>query len=164
MKNQTPIKSLLLIFVSIIIIQGQSHAQSNYLGKEYTGFSSYYSLKFNGRKTASGEFMKSSSYTCAHKTLAFGTMLEVTNLANNKSVVVRVNDRGPFIKSRILDISYAAAQEIGLISRGIAKVKIVVIGEKGEVLLKKATDSTGLAYGAYIVPIELRREERKKNK
>jgi rare lipoprotein A len=159
--NPKNVASFFILFLSIMVYP--SYAQLKNLGKEYKGLCSYYSLKFNGRKTASGEIMKSTNFTCAHKTLPFGTMLEVTNLANNKTVIVKVNDRGPFVKSRIVDISYVAAKEIGILGSGVGKVKAVVVGEKGEVYLKKATDSTGLAMGEYIVPIELKREERKKN-
>lgn len=72
--------------------------------------------------TANGERMNPAKLTAAHKSLPFGTMLKVTNPKNGKSVVVRINDRGPFIKGRVLDLSKAAAQKIGIISRGHGKV------------------------------------------
>ena len=69
--------------------------------------------------------------TCAHKTLPFGTVLRVTNLSNNKSVDVRVNDRGPFVKGREIDVSKAAAQKLGMIKTGTARVKIEIVGQNG---------------------------------
>jgi peptidoglycan lytic transglycosylase len=92
-----------------------------------TGVSSYYGRKFHGRKTASGETFNMYDYTAAHKTLPFGTLLEVENLSNNKKVVVRVNDRGPFVKDRVLDISYAAAEQIDMIKSGTAKIVAKII-------------------------------------
>jgi rare lipoprotein A len=83
------------------------------------GTASWYALT---SKTASGERMNPAKLTAAHKTLPFGTKLRVTNPKNGKSVVVRINDRGPFIKGRVLDLSKAAAQKIGIISRGHGKV------------------------------------------
>ncbi len=83
------------------------------------GTASWYALT---SKTASGERMNPAKLTAAHKTLPFGTKLKVTNPKNGKSVVVRINDRGPFIRGRVLDLSKAAAQRIGIISRGHGKV------------------------------------------
>ncbi len=91
------------------------------------GIASYYSDEFHGKKTASGETYNKWDYTCAHRKLPFGTRIIVTNLENKKSVIVRVNDRGPHIKNRIVDLSYAAAKEIEMIAKGVVKVKIEVI-------------------------------------
>ena len=90
--------------------------------KVQTGKASYYALRFTGRKTASGEKMHHDSLTCAHRTFPFGTLLKVTNPANGKSVIVRVTDRGPYVKGRIIDLSARAAREIGIIAQGIAPV------------------------------------------
>ncbi|MBN2035643.1 MAG: septal ring lytic transglycosylase RlpA family protein [Chitinispirillaceae bacterium] len=92
-----------------------------------TGTASYYARKFHGRRTASGERHDMKDFTAAHRKLPFGTRLKVTNLANGKSVIVRVNDRGPHTKKRIIDLSYAAARNIGLLKQGIAKVVIEVV-------------------------------------
>jgi len=91
------------------------------------GYASYYSREFKGRKTASGETFDPMKLTAAHRTLPFGTLVRVTNLENKRSVVVKINDRGPFVKGRIIDLSYKAALKIGMVSRGIAKVKLEVI-------------------------------------
>ncbi|MBO4386208.1 MAG: septal ring lytic transglycosylase RlpA family protein, partial [Treponema sp.] len=82
---------------------------------------SYYADKFHGRKTSSGEIFNMYDYTAAHKTLPFGTLLRVTNLANGNYVTVKVNDRGPFVKGRELDVSKAAAVKLGMIKTGTAK-------------------------------------------
>ncbi len=92
-----------------------------------TGKASYYAMKFKGRKTASGEIYDPVKLTAAHPTLPFGTKVRVTNLYTQQSVIVRINDRGPQIKSRIIDLSYAAAEKLGIISKGIADVAIELI-------------------------------------
>lgn len=88
---------------------------------------SYYGKKFHGRPTSNGETFDMNKYTCAHKELPFNTKLRVTNEDTKKSVVVRVNDRGPFIPGRDLDISYAAAKEIGLTAAGVKKLKVKIL-------------------------------------
>jgi rare lipoprotein A len=89
---------------------------------------SYYHSKFQGRPTASGEVYNETELTGAHRTLPFGTRVRVTNLANDQSVVVRINDRGPFIKGRIIDVSRRAARELGFIVQGTTKVHVEVLG------------------------------------
>jgi len=91
------------------------------------GTASYYAEKFHGKKTASGEFYDKHKFSAAHRTLAFGTNVRVTNLANNKSVVVTINDRGPHTKNRIIDLSYEAARKIGMIKSGTAKVRVEIL-------------------------------------
>ena len=91
------------------------------------GEASYYGAAFAGNRTASGERFDPGALTCAHRSLPLGTMLRVTNLANGRSVTVRVNDRGPFTRSRVLDMSQAAARDIGMIRSGKAMVRIEVI-------------------------------------
>lgn len=88
------------------------------------GKASYYAKEFNGRKTASGEKFRNSKLTAAHKTLPFGTKVKVTNLRNGKSVKVRINDRGPFVSGRMIDLSRKAAKKIGLIQEGVGLVRI----------------------------------------
>jgi len=89
-----------------------------------TGKASWYKM---GTKTANGERFKPDGLTAAHRTLPFGTKVRVKNLRNGKTVVVRINDRGPFIKSRIIDVSKGAARKIGLIQAGVTKVSIKVV-------------------------------------
>lgn len=88
------------------------------------GKATYYSQRFHGKKTASGKLYHKDSLTCAHKTYPFGTLLEIFNPANGKKVIVEVTDRGPRAKSKIVDLSYAAAREIGIIRHGVATVEI----------------------------------------
>jgi len=88
------------------------------------GIASWYGGKFQGRTTANGEIFDTNKFTAAHKTLAFGTMVKVTNLENGSTTIVRINDRGPFIPGRIIDLSRAAAMEIGMTGMGIARVRI----------------------------------------
>lgn len=88
------------------------------------GKASYYADKFHGRKTASGELYDRDKLTAAHRTLPFGTICKVTNVANGKSVEVRVNDRGPFSKGRVIDVSYKAMSQLGGIHAGLIEVKV----------------------------------------
>jgi len=88
---------------------------------------SYYSKEFEGRLTANGERFDVHALTAAHRTLPFNTRVKVVNLSNGLEVYVRINDRGPFKKDRIIDLSYAAAEKIGLIGPGTAEVKIEVV-------------------------------------
>ena len=92
-----------------------------------TGEASYYGNELAGNRTASGERFNPRALTAAHRTLPLGSKIRVTNTANGKSVVVRVNDRGPFVKSRLIDVSYAAAQQISMIRAGKARVKLELI-------------------------------------
>lgn len=93
---------------------------------------SYYNDSFIGKKTASGELFYNSEFTVAHKTLPFGTKLKVTNKANNKSVIVRVNDRGPFIKGRSLDLSQKAFNQISSLKVGTIRVDYEIVDNKEE--------------------------------
>ncbi|RMF30727.1 MAG: septal ring lytic transglycosylase RlpA family protein [Bacteroidetes bacterium] len=104
-------------------------AVHSFAQKTQYGQASYYHDKFHGTKTASGETYNKNDLTAAHKTLPFGTMVKVTRLDNNKSVTVRINDRGPFDPGRIIDLSRRAAEEIGLIQDGVARVKVEVVSK-----------------------------------
>jgi rare lipoprotein A len=88
------------------------------------GIASYYGSKFQGRKTASGERFSNGAMTAAHRTAPFGSRLKVTNISNGRSVVVRVNDRGPFVRGRVVDLSQTAARQIGMKDRGLARVRV----------------------------------------
>lgn len=95
-------------------------------GYKETGMASYYARNFQHRKTASGENLNNNSMTAAHKTLPFGTEVIVENLNNGKTVKVRINDRGPFVKGRIIDLTRAAFSQISSLDKGIVKVEIRV--------------------------------------
>lgn len=97
------------------------------MGQIQTGKASFYADKFEGSPTASGEKYKHNKLTAAHKSLPFGTKIRVTNLANDQSVEVVINDRGPYVENRIIDLSKSAAGKLGFINQGLADVKIEVI-------------------------------------
>jgi rare lipoprotein A len=103
------------------------NTEKYYTGQEITGKSSYYGPKFHGRKTANGETFDMYKLTAAHRNMPFGTQIQVTNLKNNKNVIVYINDRGPFIAGRILDLSYGAAKKIDMISDGVANIRIKIL-------------------------------------
>ena len=103
------------------------------------GLASYYDDSFHGRKTASGVKYDKNKFSAAHKTLPFGTKVKVTNPANGKSVIVEVNDRGPYIKGRIIELSRKAADQIGMIKKGVAPVEVLVVGKSTPVSTTKAT-------------------------
>jgi len=91
------------------------------------GMASYYGRKFHGRSTASGERFDMNQLTAAHRTLPFGSMVRVTNPANGRSVVVRINDRGPFHGGRVIDLSRSAAEALGLVARGSGRVELALL-------------------------------------
>ena len=92
-----------------------------------TGYASFYGKRFTGQRTASGEKLNNDSLTCAHRTLPFGTYLRVKSLSTQKEVVVRVNDRGPFVRGRIIDLTQRAASELGILRHGTGEVSIEVV-------------------------------------
>ncbi|MES2370979.1 MAG: septal ring lytic transglycosylase RlpA family protein [Bacteroidota bacterium] len=118
-------KRSFLFAIVAIILSTSCHRKSipGESGTE-TGMASFYAETYNGKKTANGEIYNSSELTAAHKKLPFGTKVKVTNLANGKSVKVRVNDRGPFVAGRIIDLTKKAAKKIDMLAAGVVKVKI----------------------------------------
>ena len=98
-------------------------------GFRQNGVASWYGREFHGKKTSNGEFYDMHAMTAAHKTLPLGTYVRVHNLENNRSTVVRINDRGPFVHGRIIDLSYAAADDIGIVDSGTARVEVVALGK-----------------------------------
>lgn len=129
-------KRILILILFTIAWQPDAFSQVS-LGKTETGRASYYSTRFHGKKTSFGEVHKSSELSAAHRTYPYNTMLEVTNLDNDKKVIVRVNDRGPYSKNRLVDISKEAAKQLGMITQGVGNVSIKVVGMEGMVLLDK---------------------------
>lgn len=119
-------------------------------GFRQTGRASWYGDKFHGKKTANGEIYNMHSLTAAHKTLPLGTWLHVENLENGKTVEVRVNDRGPFVGKRIIDLSYKAAVEIGMTGNGTARVRLKTIdkNEKKKSVAATVQATTGMIYSA----------------
>lgn len=96
-------------------------------GREETGVASFYADRFHGRRTASGERFDQSAMTAAHRTLPFGTRVRVTNLGNGRRVVVRITDRGPAKRERVIDLSKAAARELRFVGAGLARVRLEVL-------------------------------------
>jgi rare lipoprotein A len=94
---------------------------------QYKGQASYYADKYHGKATASGELYDRKKFSAAHRNLKFGTMVRVTNMKNKRSVVVKVNDRGPFVRGRIIDLSYAAAVKLDMIKKGVADIILEVL-------------------------------------
>jgi rare lipoprotein A len=138
-------------------------------GFTQTGKASWYGNKFHGRATSSGELFDMNKKSAAHKTLPFGTYVKVVNLSNQKNTVVRINDRGPFIKGRVIDLSYAAAREIDLIRPGVDEVKIIALGrevgktnsEKGSEPLVEITD---LEHGEFTIQVGAYQDKRNAEK
>jgi len=98
------------------------------MGAEEMGLASWYGNRHHGRRTASGEVFDMNDFTCAHRSLPLGTRLMVTNLDNGQVVEVRVNDRGPFVDGRIVDLSYSAARALGAVGSGVIRVRLRIIG------------------------------------
>ncbi len=96
-------------------------------GYDTVGIASWYGKRYHGRRTASGEIFDMNSGTAAHRTLPFGTRVEVTNLENGRSAVLKINDRGPFVRRRIIDVSRRVAQELGFVQQGTARVRVRLI-------------------------------------
>lgn len=96
-------------------------------GETQTGIASWYGNPYHGRRTASGEVFDMEMMTAAHRRWAFGTVVNVRNLGNGKTVRVKINDRGPFVRGRIIDLSRGAAREAGMLNAGLAKVKLTVV-------------------------------------
>ena len=117
------------------------------------GKASFYSKKFNGRKTAYGERVRSEALEGAHRHLPLNTLVEVTNLDNQRSVIVRINDRGPFAKGRVIDLTHAAAHALGMVSKGIANVSLRVVGKGRAIALTPSIFDTPIAFQPMLEPV-----------
>ncbi len=133
--NKTVILTLLFPLLSFAMVCAQQKPFSQ------EGQCSFYADKFHGRSTASGERYDKTLFTCAHMTLPYGTNLKVTNLSNGKTVVVRVNDRGPFSPNRIVDVSKAAAEALDMITAGVVKVRLEITAEQPPAAVTAQTPS-----------------------
>lgn len=119
MKKMRRILSLLIVFLAVsIMVDAQ---------RVVDGQATFYGNKYHGRKTSSGESFNKNAMVCAHRTLPFGTRVRVTNKKNGKAVVVRVIDRGPFAKGRVIDLSPAAARELDMVKAGVAPVHLELV-------------------------------------
>jgi len=122
------------------------------INDSFSGIASWYGPNFHNKLTSNGEYYNMHAMTAAHKTLPMNTMLRVTNLDNGRKIVVRVNDRGPFVKSRIIDLSNAAAHRIDMVKKGTAPVRIEVIGFNG-VIGSSAGSTKSVVMSNYAVQI-----------
>ena len=111
-------------------------------GYTQAGIASWYGPNFHGKRTADGEIYNMYAHTAASRTLPFNTIVKVINLNNGRSTIVRINDRGPFVKNRIIDLSYAAAKDLGMIGTGTAPVKIIVLGNAKDFNAQPSTYTT----------------------
>jgi rare lipoprotein A len=134
LKISTVVRGLIVLclFSTLLVTPLQSSAKTRHhhaasAQKSQIGIASFYGKKFHGRNTANGEVFNNNALTAAHLTLPFGSKVKVTCLRNGKSVIVRINDRGPHVRGRMIDLSYAAAKKIGLVKLGTAKVKLEVL-------------------------------------
>jgi rare lipoprotein A len=121
-----------LLFINVL-----TTPNAHLLGIEQKGKASFYANMFDGRTTSCGEKFSQKEFTAAHRSFPFHTMLEVVNLANNKSIIVRINDRGPYNRNRVLDLTKAGAEKLGFLKTGVANIKLRVVGMEGMILLGK---------------------------
>ncbi len=108
-------------------MNGATYVPREESGYDAVGIASWYGRRYHGRHTASGEIFDMNSTTAAHPTLPFGTRVQVTNIENGRSVVLRINDRGPFVRRRIIDVSRRAAQVLGFVQKGTARVRVQLV-------------------------------------
>lgn len=119
--------SVAAVFASAVAFSSPSVSMAT----SWEGMASYYGDRFHGRRTASGQRFNKQALTAAHRTLKFGTRVKVTHKNNGRSVVVTINDRGPYARGRIIDVSEQAARRLGMVRSGVAPVHIEVVGSKG---------------------------------
>jgi len=128
------------------------------IGQKYIGVASWYGPNFHGKQTSNGEIYDMNKYTAAHKTLPMNTVVKVINLKNNKAVKVRINDRGPFVDDRIIDLSFKAAKDLGVYEHGTTKVQLEVLGfnaavgadsKTGKEFKEKYLDNINLQIGVF---------------
>ncbi|SDS69199.1 septal ring lytic transglycosylase RlpA family protein [Pseudomonas fuscovaginae UPB0736] len=117
-------KRLLAAFAFLSLLAGCATHDIDPRGYDETGTASYYGRKHHGKRTASGETFDQNALTAAHRQLPFGTRVKITNLANDRSVVVRINDRGPHTRGRLIDVSRQAAEQLGMLQSGTARVRV----------------------------------------
>ena len=141
-------KKILFLLASFLVFASCAGMKYFPTGNIQKGMASWYGEDFHGKPTSNKETYDMYSMTAAHKTLPFGTFVKVTNLTSGKSVVVRINDRGPFVKGRIIDLSFAAAQKLGMSETGIAPVVIKVLKRFSP---KKSSQRYAVQVGSYTI-------------
>jgi len=133
-----------LALVTLLLLM-LAAAASAFADQEMAGLASWYGGKFHGRLTSSGEVFDTNEMTAAHRELPFGTMVKVTNLDNGRSAVVKINDRGPFVEGRVIDLSRAAAETLDMLASGVARVSLEIVAFSGD------KDVYAIQVGAYTV-------------
>lgn len=166
--KRLPALVLIISLASILILTAgckEDDENSDDTYKYYqSGTASWYGKKFHGRKTSNGEIYNMYAYTAAHKKLPFNTKVKVVNQNNQKEVIVRINDRGPYIAGRIIDLSYAAAKDINIVNSGTAPVKLYILDESGS---SEREQKYFIQIGAFIKKknaVKLRNKARKYSK
>lgn len=144
-----------LSLVIVLILVSCASSRFETYQEPSTVVASWYGAEFHGRPTASGEKFDMNGLTCAHRELPFGTLLQVTNISNRKAVRCVVNDRGPFVRGRDIDLSYGAAKEIGLIGPGTATVRIISLGRDAGYIKEVKYAASG---GPYTIQVGAFRE------
>jgi rare lipoprotein A len=123
------IAAVSVTLVLVAAVRSPGEVRTDDVPHTLEGYASWYAGKFHGRTTASGEIFDTNEFTAAHKTLPFGTVVEVTHTDNGRSVQVRINDRGPFVEGRVIDLSRAAAEALNMTAEGVARVHLQIIAE-----------------------------------
>ena len=123
------------------------------VGNNYRGIASWYGPNFHAKKTSNGEIYNMYAMTAAHKTLPMNTMVQVDNMENGKSIVVRINDRGPFVTGRIIDLSNKAAHKIDMVKKGTAKIKLTVLGFNAKIARTAQEKQETATVGKYYVQV-----------
>jgi rare lipoprotein A len=136
LRNATLLFCLGVVTLAMTIAPPAQGEEQSPVSEGLTGYASWYGGKFHGRLTASGEVFDTNELTAAHRTLPFGSVVRVTNRDNEKQVIVRINDRGPFVEGRVIDLSRAAADILGITAVGIAPVSIEVLHLQSETKLR----------------------------
>ena len=123
------------------------------VGNTYRGIASWYGPKFHAKKTSNGETYDMFAFTAASKTLPMNTVVRVENLENGKTTTVRINDRGPFVEGRIIDLSNVAAREIDMVKKGTAKIELTVLGFNGKIATTRRERSTSVTTDNYSLQV-----------
>ncbi len=141
----------ILILVSFLISCSRAvYARKSSRNGEI-GIASWYGEEFHGRPTSSSEIYNMNDMTAAHKTLPFGTRIMVINLENGRTAVVRINDRGPFVRGRIIDLSYAAARVLGIVGPGTARVRLEILDGSDDFRIRDRSSPLSVQVGAFVV-------------
>jgi len=148
----------LLFIFTLLLLTACAHNGRNSM-RSATGIASWYGPDFNGKLTASGEVYDMNALTAAHKTLPLGTIVEVKNLDNGRTVRLTINDRGPFVRGRIIDLSYRGAKELGVVKKGTARVRVTPLGRDARYIRYIKVNDSGS--GEYTVQLGAFRSKEK---